>query len=136
MKDPTGCWLWQGDKLPRGYGQFRFDNRHVLAHRFAYEMAKGAIPPGLVIDHLCRVTSCVNPDHLEAVTNAENLRRGVGPSLTSARRRAQTHCKRGHLFDEANTYWKPNGARRCRACSRVSNLAAYYAARARKDASG
>jgi len=69
------CWLWLGHKAGNGYGTFKMDYRKRLAHRLAYEFYVGAIPKGLVIDHLCRVRHCVNPDHLEAVTHAENLLR-------------------------------------------------------------
>lgn len=75
-----GCWIWLASKT-KGYGALgrRIDGRNVTlqAHRVAYELAVGAIPDGLVLDHLCRNPSCVNPAHLEPVTNAENLRRGV-----------------------------------------------------------
>jgi hypothetical protein len=85
-----GCWLWKGKALKVGYGQLRRNGREILAHRYAYEMAYGAIPEGLQIDHLCRNRLCVNPAHLEAVSQAENIRRGA------ARRLRKTHCKRGH----------------------------------------
>lgn len=71
-----GCWVWTAKGTPAGYGQFRVDGVDVYAHRFSYELHVGPIPDGLQIDHLCRVTSCVNPAHLEPVTGAENLRRG------------------------------------------------------------
>jgi len=72
------CWLWTGGNDRRGYGRFSdADQRQVLAHRFAYELLVGPIPEGLDLDHLCRVPACVNPAHLEPVTNAENHRRGA-----------------------------------------------------------
>jgi len=75
----SGCWLWIGPVAPNGYGHYRPHGhgrpRMVAAHRALYELEKGAIPPGLQIDHLCRVRSCVNPAHLEAVTASENQRR-------------------------------------------------------------
>ncbi len=83
----TDCWLWTGTILKssvqsrNGYGLFHPRQREgspnlVYAHRYAYEAIKGPIPAGLQIDHLCRVHNCVNPDHLEAVTQLENMRRG------------------------------------------------------------
>ena len=93
---------------------------HLLAHRLAYEHWRGLIPPALVLDHLCRNPSCVNPNHLEAVPQIENLRRGH--NVVSNRRREQTHCKRGHPFDEANTYVR-HGCRNCRACHNVAEQA-------------
>ena len=115
--DESGCWLWTGiiDK-PGGYGRFTFWGRLRLAHRVAYEHWIGKIPMGLQIDHLCRVRNCVNPDHLEAVTQRENLMRGIGITAVLAR---ATHCKRGHPFDEANTTLDANGKRRCRECLRL-----------------
>lgn len=73
---PGGCLLWAGH-LHRGYGQFGIGKNIVYAHRFAYELDKGTIPDGLHVDHLCRTPACVNSDHLEAVTQAENNRRAA-----------------------------------------------------------
>jgi hypothetical protein len=70
-----GCWLWVGS-LRGGYGRVRFNGKLVEAHRLSYEHHVGKIPDGLVIDHLCRNRSCINPEHLEVVTEAENIRRG------------------------------------------------------------
>ena len=69
----TGCWIWAGDLNPGGYGKLP---RFHLLYRYAYEIAKGPIPKGLVIDHVCKIKSCINPTHLEAVTDYENVRRG------------------------------------------------------------
>lgn len=108
-----GCWKWTGSVKPNGYGQVRVGIRVRTAHRVAYELAHGEIPDGLVIDHLCRRRDCVRPDHLEAVTQRVNVRRGTS---AAARRARQTHCCRGHVFDAANTYVAPNGTRKCRRC--------------------
>lgn len=78
----TPCWIWGRHITTDGYGQMYVDNRLVMAHRHYYEKAKGSIPRGLQLDHLCRVRACMNPDHLEPVTNAENVRRGVMAKLT------------------------------------------------------
>lgn len=78
----TGCWLWLGVKRKHGYGAKFLNGKLVQAHRYIYELHRGPIPDGLFLDHLCRNPSCVNPDHLEPVTNAENLRRGKGTRLT------------------------------------------------------
>ena len=117
----NGCWEWVGAKIPRGYGRFGwFDEvkqKHITgyAQRWSYEYYIDEIPKGLVIDHLCKNTSCVNPHHLEIVTQKENIHRSDGPSAIAAK---QTHCVNGHPFDEENTYhW--NGERRCRACGRM-----------------
>lgn len=87
MEPMSGCWLWIGDCTRRGYGRFQ---RNQYAHRASYELFVGRIPDGLVIDHKCRTLCCVNPDHLEAVTQKTNVRRG-----DAAKVKKQT-CKLGH----------------------------------------
>lgn len=74
--DRNGCWLWRGGTNGLGYGHVGRNGRTEYAHRVAYVLAGGEIPAGLVIDHLCRTTLCVRPDHLEPVTHAENHARG------------------------------------------------------------
>jgi hypothetical protein len=77
----NGCWLWTGSRWghPRfkchAYGQIRVGDKRISAHVFAYKTVKGAIPDGCEIDHTCQTKLCVNPQHLEAVTHAENMRR-------------------------------------------------------------
>ena len=110
----SGCWLWTASLDSKGYGQIGKDRGGLTrAHQVSYRIHKGAVPAGLEIDHLCRVRNCVNPDHLEAVTRRENIRRGV--SLVAERMR-QTHCIRGHPFDEKNTHFTKQGWRQCRKC--------------------
>jgi hypothetical protein len=108
---PEGCWLWTAQHDRAGYAQFYLTSlrRSVGAHRFAYELLVGPIPDGLVIDHLCRNPGCVNPGHLEPVTNAENIRRGLAGRL-------KTHCPKGHPLDGSNVYLRRNGTRYCRRC--------------------
>lgn len=109
------CWLWLGAKDPHGYGTFWVSGRFVRAHRFAYQELTGPVAKGLYLDHLCRVRHCVNPDHLEPVTNRVNILRGQS---LSAQRAAQTHCTYGHEFTPENTYIvQPRGQRRCRKCA-------------------
>lgn len=111
----TGCWLWTAYANKCEYGVFRWNHRSVLAHRVAYESLVCAVPEGLELDHLCRVRCCVNPDHLEPVTHAENVRRGEAVAASIARLRAITHCPRGHEYTEENTIlWRGN--RKCRKC--------------------
>lgn len=103
------CWLWTGAKDYRGYGYFRMDNKRTPAHRFAY----GDVPDGLETDHLCRRRVCVRRSHLEAVTHAENVRRGIGNGYKS-----KTHCLHGHPLSGDNLYVWPDGRRQCRTCQR------------------
>lgn len=77
LRDPDGCWIWQGNVNRDGYGRFSHQGRKLLAHRAAYMSLVGQVPEGLQLDHLCRVRNCVNPAHLEPVTAGENVRRGV-----------------------------------------------------------
>lgn len=114
-----GCWIWTASRDRRGYG--RFDRK--LAHRTAYQLLVGDIPDGLELDHLCRTPACVNPEHLEPVTHAENVRRAG----LAARRDT---CGRGlHEMTEENVVSGPGRRRECRACKKayqVAYQAAYY----------
>ena len=106
------CWLWQAC-ISKGYGHFVHNDKQQPAHRVAYMLLIGDTPDGLVADHLCRVRHCVNPWHLEFVTNKENVLRGTGLTAKSAK---MTHCKKGHAFDEQNTYLY-HGHRHCKTCA-------------------
>lgn len=110
-----GCWEWTGKRTPEGYGVAKVSNRSVFAHRLSYEAHVGPIPAGLVIDHLCRNTSCVRPAHLEAVTDRVNVLRSTAPAAENARK---THCKRNHEFTPENTRraGRNGKGRRCRTC--------------------
>jgi hypothetical protein len=112
----TDCIIWTGATNTKGYGCYSVNGVSQLAHRLAYEDARGRIPADMTIDHLCRVRSCVNPDHMEVVTAAENNRRrfrAVGGL------RLGSTCRRGHLLTELNLYHRPNdGGTECRDCIR------------------
>jgi hypothetical protein len=115
-----GCWMWLGASAGGGYGDFHITaepgkQRKMPAHRFAYETYVGPIPAGLQIDHLCRNRWCVNPEHLEPVTQQENIRRGFWAT--------KTHCPQGHEYTEENTYRHARGDRQCRECIRTRDRA-------------
>lgn len=110
----NGCLMWIGRIAPDGYGRYYSGQS---AHRCAYVFAKGPIPEGLEIDHLCGNRACVEPAHLEPVTHRENLLRSS--SNFAAINAAKTHCPQGHPYDGKNTYRTPTGARSCRACNRA-----------------
>ena len=116
------CWVWMACLTSTSYGQFTTTRTrlHVYAHRYSYELCRGPIPRGLVIDHLCRNRSCVNPDHLEAVTDLVNIRRGLAMTVPGERVRQRTHCPSGHPYSPENTYIRPgNRHRMCRICAKA-----------------
>lgn len=123
------CWLWLGT-LELGYGRFYFGHRgqYERVHRLAYFLTVGLIEDDLELDHLCRVRHCCNPQHLEPVTHAENIRRG----RTGAHNADKTHCNRGHEYTEKNTLIHfPRGypSRLCRICENDRKRAHYAANR-------
>lgn len=113
--DGTGCLVWTGYIDPSGYARYEHRGQRIRVHRIAYVDTHGSIPDGTIIDHLCRNRACINPDHLEAVDNWTNVRRGTSPVALNWRK---THCKRGHEFTPENTIIpaKRPGQRHCRRC--------------------
>lgn len=108
----SGCWLWTGAVNKKGYGTFRVEAKTFFSHRISYELYKESIPIGLVIDHLCLTACCVNPEHLEPVTQAENTRRHWD------RFDINTHCRGGHPHSQWNNPLRENGRVRCLTCER------------------
>lgn len=106
------CWPWTGSRSGKGYGRWHVGGGSVAAHRIAWASVHGSVPDGLVLDHLCRNTSCCNPRHLEPVTNRENIIRGVGPTAVNAKK---THCHVGHPLDGVHLMAQRMG-RECRTC--------------------
>lgn len=117
------CWLWTAATDRHGYGVFNALGSPKRAHRASWWLRQGEWPSGY-LDHLCRVRRCVNPDHLEEVTLAENLLRGFGASGVNARK---THCVNGHEFTPENTYKVSTMPRRrvCRRCTLDRQRVAY-----------
>lgn len=116
--DKSGdCWIWKANDKTSRYGRFETRGQHgrrkVAAHRIAWELLRGLVPDGMELDHLCRNTRCVNPDHLEPVTHRVNVLRGEG---ICARRLRRTHCPHGHELTPENIRPSRAGGRLCLAC--------------------
>ena len=107
------CWVWTGTTNGRGYGRFGVEHHMVYPHRFSYELLVGPIPLKLTIDHLCRNRLCVNPSHLEVVTQQENILRGSGHAAINSQK---SHCLRGHPLIGYNLIVPSVGKRKCRLC--------------------
>ncbi len=113
LQEGTGCAVWTGALDRKGYARIAVGgHRNRMAHRVAYEAAKGPIPDGLGLDHLCRNKACCNPDHLEPVTSAENT------SRANAARAVRTECRYGHPYTEESTWIDKRGVRHCKPCRR------------------
>lgn len=128
LKQPNGCWLWTAanhianQKVGDRYGRFNLAGRTIYAHRAAFVLFKGEIADGLTVDHLCKNTLCVNPDHLEAVSQRENNLRGKGFYAQHARKLV---CKRGHQFDGTKTKADGRQYRHCSQCERIRSREHY-----------
>lgn len=112
------CWVWSGSIQPSNggdYGRIYRNGTAVSAHKWMWQRFMGPLPEGKTLDHLCRNTLCVNPDHLEPVTMRENILRGTNPAAVQAQ---MTHCKAGHPLSGENFRIAKNGQRMCRECRR------------------
>lgn len=122
----TKCWTWTGPRTTVGpYARFRHGGKSHRAHRISLLAAGKPLGQEEPVDHLCRNTLCVNPEHLEPVTPRENSLRGAGPPGENSR---QKFCKNGHdLDDPANHYPSGKRGRSCLTCSREYNRVASFA---------
>lgn len=120
MDPKTNCWIWEGAKTKSmggtEYGRMwnPVEGKNQRAHRVIFETERHKIPKGLTLDHLCRNTLCVNPNHMEVVSLKENILRGTGPTAINARK---THCKRGHALSGGNVDRDVQNGRPRRKCS-------------------
>lgn len=111
VEKTNDCWIWKAGKCSKGYGVFWMNGRNHLAHRVSYQWLIGEIPKGLCIDHLCKNSACVNPEHLEIVSLGENVLRGEGITAINSKK---THCPKGHMYDMVYGTSK----RGCKTCNR------------------
>lgn len=117
----TPCLVWTGTIASNGYGVVGIQGRQYKVHRLVYEAVNGPMPrqdasgKRIVSDHLCRNRPCANPDHIEPVTDAVNVMRGVSFAPVNA---SKTHCDSGHEFTPENTATNGRGQRACRECIR------------------
>lgn len=128
-KDAGQCWVWTGwvgGAKSHPYGRFNVFGSASQAHRISLQEFGVIVPPDLVVDHLCRNTLCVRPNHLEVVTQDENMKRGT--------RASGTHCKNGHEYTPDNTRIQTRGDKRvrlCRTCRRGYSASANRRSRER-----
>lgn len=133
IEDEQACWLWLGHKNILGYGKLSYKGKIKQAHRVIFEIIGQPIKYNLVVDHMCKNTSCVNPSHLREVTFKQNIfENSNSPAYT---RKVSTHCERGHKWTDDNIYWAKgkNGViyRHCRKCT--LSRQAKYREQKRKD---
>lgn len=117
----SGCWIWTARTNETGYARAWFNKKAFYAHRLFYELLRGPIYSE-TLDHVCRVRCCINPWHLEQVSNKENVLRGTGITAQNAKK---DRCLRGHIFSGDNLHLYKNGHRQCRVCRRMRELRSF-----------
>ncbi len=131
IKIVGSCWEWQLYKNKYGYGVFGTKTKNLLAHRFSYMIFVRELDPKLTIDHLCRNHSCVNPLHLEEVSQKENLQRSS--ICITTMKKNQTYCIHGHSLSDKNLYVRPDKRRECRICRRKADRLHYAKIKLRRN---
>lgn len=127
VKKADQCWEWQS-ALVKGYGQFHYNGKTVLAHRFIWAKTHGAIQDGLFVCHHCDNRKCVRIEHLFLGTQSDNMRDCVNKKrhVPSRRNRLKTHCASGHAYAGDNLVITKEGWRRCRTCQNASRMRTHY----------
>lgn len=115
--DKSGdCWLWTKFVNSNGYGRLTYRRKQYSAHRIAFLLAVGDIPPGLNVLHRCDNPPCVRPDHLFLGTQADNMRDMAQKNRHWSKVKPKTHCIRGHEYTPKNTYYDNRHWRQCKIC--------------------
>lgn len=118
LKTENGCWEWQASKTRFGYGKFKSFNQQ-LAHRVSYILHYGTLDKDICVLHKCDNPPCVNPEHLFTGSIEDNNKDRASKGRTVVYNTFKTHCKRGHEFNEKNTYIRKSGRRMCRVCEKL-----------------
>lgn len=120
--DGLRCLEWRGPTNKGGYGQVKRQGRNVLLHRLVIELAEGPLLPDEVVRHTCDNPPCFRYSHLVRCTQLDNIADMVAKGRGRNQYAGRTECPNGHAYDEANTYWRPDGrGRECRTCVKERN---------------
>lgn len=116
VEKTSTCWIWKGSKTSTGYGDFRYKNQRMKAHRFSFLISNGHMAKNYVC-HKCNNPLCVNPSHLYDGTPKDNVRDML--LAKHQNNQSKMYCKRGHRLTEDNVYIHKTGSRRCKECHKL-----------------